>query len=103
LEAVSPNGLQTMEIGRRLISRCPDTTRLLDRLESRTLISRTRLPTNRRVVEVIIAGAGQSLLKAIAKQVIDMHRKQVGHLTPNEQRQLIRLLKKARRPHNHLS
>ncbi len=62
LEAASPDGIQTMDLGRRLISRSPDTTRMVDRLEKRGLITRSRLKDNRRVVEITISKAGSQLL-----------------------------------------
>src|SRR5438067_1336116 len=55
LAAVHPGAMATLTLGRRLISRAPDMTRLLDKLEQRRLIRRRRRPDNRRVVEVWIA------------------------------------------------
>src|SRR5277367_5978053 len=46
----APEGLPCGEISNRMITRDPDITRLLDRLEKRTLISRTREVTDRRTV-----------------------------------------------------
>src|SRR5215470_15409390 len=46
----APDGLACGEIGNRMITRDPDITRLLDRLEKRDLISRWRLTEDRRVV-----------------------------------------------------
>ena len=51
LRAVHPKRVPTLELGNRLVSRAPDMTRLLDRLEARGLIDRERLSANRRVVE----------------------------------------------------
>ncbi len=99
LSVVAPAGMQTMEIGRQLISRMPDMTRLLDRLAKRGLISRSRLADNRRVVEVFITKAGQELLSEMSEAVLEMHQRQLGHLTPNQQKQLVKLLKLARKPH----
>ncbi len=103
LEIAFPAGVQTMEIGRQLISRMPDMTRMLDRLEKRSLITRTRLPENRRVVEVFISKEGQRLLTAMQDDVLKMHETQLGHLSPNQQSQLVRLLKAARKPHEDAS
>src|SRR5689334_19078938 len=44
----SPEGLACGEIGNRMITRDPDITRLLDRLEKRGLISRCREEHDRR-------------------------------------------------------
>lgn len=100
LRILQESPVQTMEIGRRLVSRCPDTTRLLDRLEKQGLISRTRLTSNRRVVEVCLTSDGKKLLKRLATRVVEMHHQQVGHLTKKEQTQLVKLLKQARSPHS---
>jgi len=103
LQIVSPETMQTMELGRRLISRCPDTTRMLDRLEARELVKRSRLPENRRVVEVAITEQGQALLNNMEKSVIKMHQQQMGHLSDAEHKRLIKLLKKTREPHEDAS
>ena len=58
LRAAKPDGLRTLELAGRLISRAPDITRLLDRLETRGLIARTRLSDNRRVVQVVLTEGG---------------------------------------------
>ena len=103
LQIAAPGKMQTMELGRRLISRCPDTTRMLDRLEKRSLIERTRVPENRRVVEVSITRQGQALLKKMDQSVVAMHHQQLGHLSAPEHNKLIQLLKKAREPHEDAS
>ncbi|QDT93315.1 MarR family winged helix-turn-helix transcriptional regulator [Gimesia algae] len=103
LQAVAPGTMQTMELGRRLISRAPDTTRLLDRLEKRSLIQRSRLPENRRVVEIAITRQGQALLEKMADAVIEMHQSQLGHLSATQQKQLVKLLKRTREPHEDAS
>jgi DNA-binding MarR family transcriptional regulator len=99
LRSAAPQGMQTMELGRRLISRAPDTTRMLDRLETRGLIQRRRLENNRRVVEVVITRHGKSLLDEMSAGVLAMHRRQLGHLNSKQSRQLIELLREVRRPH----
>jgi DNA-binding MarR family transcriptional regulator len=100
LRAAAPELLQTSTLGKRLISRSPDMTRLLDRLERRGLVSRVRSLENRRVVNIGITGKGVQLLEGIADRMHDLHARQLGHLKPAEQRQLVDLLKKARAPHD---
>ena len=99
LRSVHPHSMPTLVLGSRLISRAPDMTRLLDRLEQRGLLRRKRRPDNRRVVEVQITEAGLELLREIQESVEDCHRRQLGHLDDRSLKQLARLLKKARRPH----
>ncbi|HQU42515.1 MAG TPA: MarR family transcriptional regulator [Pirellulales bacterium] len=99
LRAEHPDSLPTLVIGSRLISRAPDITRLLDKLEERGLVSRRRDATNRRVVNVSITPAGLELLDVIAAPLAECHRRQLGHLSPGDLRSLIDLLAAARRPH----
>jgi DNA-binding MarR family transcriptional regulator len=91
--------LPTLALAARLISRAPDITRLLDHLETRGLISRERLAENRRVVQVRITAAGRELLDQLDPEVRACHRRQLGHMPRNQLRQLIELLRSARRPH----
>ncbi len=51
-----------------MITRAPDMTRMLDRLEERGWIVRVRPDGNRRVVEVSITEAGKELLQELASQ-----------------------------------
>jgi DNA-binding MarR family transcriptional regulator len=99
LRSVYPDSMPTLVLGSRLISRAPDMTRLLDRLDQRGLLSRERRADNRRVVEVRITAQGVELLDAIQDSVQECHRRQLGHLDDKSLRQLASLLKKARQPH----
>ena len=99
LRGVQSGTLPTLALAERLVSRAPDITRLLDRLEERGLITRERLRANRRVVEVGITTAGLRLLKQLDQPVRECHRRQLGHLGATELRKLIRLLETARQPH----
>jgi DNA-binding MarR family transcriptional regulator len=92
----APEGLLCGEIGDRMISRDPDITRLLDRLEKRGLIGRCREDPDRRKILVRITPAGLALLARLDPPVCDMHRRQLGHLSPTQLRQLSRLLHRAR-------
>ncbi len=103
LKSAHPDSLPTLTLGRRLISRGPDTTRMLDRLEKRGLVTRQRLNENRRVVAVAITDAGIELLDVMSLQVREMHHQQLGHLQRKEQEQLVRLLRNARQPHEDAS
>src|SRR5436305_379505 len=48
LKAAHPQSVPTLTLASRLISRAPDITRLLDRLETRGLVRRERPAGNRR-------------------------------------------------------
>lgn len=99
LRAAHPESLATLYLGSRLISRAPDMTRLVDRLQRRGLVRRTRRSDNRRVVDVAITDEGLALLDELSNQVRECHEKQLGHLAPKTLRDLIGLLHEARLPH----
>jgi DNA-binding MarR family transcriptional regulator len=89
-------GLACREIGCRLITRDPDITRLLDRLESRGLLARAREAQDRRVVKTRITAEGLRLLKELDQPVQDFHRRQFRHFPAKHLRQLLNLLDRAR-------
>src|SRR5215472_14285427 len=74
----SPDGLSCGEIGNRMITRDPDITRLLDRLEKRGLVSRQRETQDRRTVYARITRQGLDLLGRLDGPVQEAHRKQLG-------------------------
>ena len=92
----APDGLACGEIADRMITRDPDITRLLDRLEKRRLISRCRETKDRRMVKVRIVPEGLKLLSRLDEPVQQIHRKQLGHLGRERLRQLADLLQAAR-------
>ena len=89
-------GLTCNEVGKRMINRDPDITRLLDRLEKRGLISRCRETKDRRQVQTRITPEGLRLLKELDGPVTKIHRQQLGHLGRDGVRRLQELLEKAR-------
>lgn len=93
----SPDGLPCGEIASRMITRDPDITRLLDRLEKRNLISRCRETKDRRMVMARITPDGLKLLGGLDGPMEDAHRKQLGHLGRERLRALTGLLHTARR------
>jgi DNA-binding MarR family transcriptional regulator len=93
----APQGLFCGEIGSRMITRDPDVTRLLDRLEKRELISRCREAKDRRTVMARITPAGLKTLARLDEPVQAAHSKQLGHLGRRRLRALTELLGVARR------
>jgi DNA-binding MarR family transcriptional regulator len=79
-----------------MVTREPDVTRLLDRLEHRGLVSRRRSATDRRVVEARITDAGLELLAALDEPVDVFTVRQLGHLGPARLGVLIELLEAVR-------
>lgn len=64
LRGAGKEGRTCSEIGERLITRDPDVTRMLDRMEKRGLLARSRDPKDRRIVRTTITRAGLGLLDA---------------------------------------
>ena len=93
----APEGLPCGEIGVRMITRDPDITRLLDRLEKRTLISRCREADDRRTVLSRISAQGLKVLARLDEPLQEAHREQLGHLGKKRLKTLCDLLRSARR------
>jgi DNA-binding MarR family transcriptional regulator len=89
-------GLACQEIAERLVTRDPDITRLLDRLEGRKLIERARSREDRRVVVVRLAEAGARLLASMDSSIESLPKRVLGHLGARRLRLLIDLLELAR-------
>lgn len=92
----SPEGLACGEIGNRMITRDPDITRLLDRLEKRGLITRCRETKDRRMVMARITPAGLELLERLDEPVQKAHRAQMGHVGRERLQALCDLLREVR-------
>jgi DNA-binding MarR family transcriptional regulator len=99
LRAEHPNSLPTLAIADRLVSRAPDVTRMLDKLQQRRLIQRLRKQEDRRSVLVAITDSGLSLLDEIAEPLRECHARQLGHLSETSLKKLVQLLGAAREPH----
>ena len=98
LRGAGPGGLPCSGIGDRMISHDPDMTRLLDRMERRGLISRTRQTDDRRVVLTHITREGLEVLKTLDRPVRDLHRRQFRHMTAARLKMLAQILEEVR-PH----
>lgn len=89
-------GLACGEIGNRMVTRDPDVTRLLDRLEKRKLITRWRDAKDRRVVLARITPEALKLLDLLDEPIQEMHRNLLGHLGRGRLAELCQLLVSAR-------
>jgi DNA-binding MarR family transcriptional regulator len=96
LRGAGPEGLACSEVGARMINRDPDITRLLDRLDRRGLIRRSREQKDRRVIKARITPAGLDLLKSLNREVAEFHRGLLGHLGEERLEFLVQLLETAR-------
>lgn len=96
LRGASEDGLPCSEVGDRLLSRDPDVTRLLDRLEKRGFVTRGRSLKDRRVVNARITQTGNDLVDQLDRPMRDVHEGQLGHMKKKHLRALVELLEKAR-------
>jgi DNA-binding MarR family transcriptional regulator len=92
----APEGLACGEIGDRMVTRDSDITRLLDRLEKRALLSRSRERKDRRTVWTRITPEGLKLLARLDEPVRAAHRERLGHLGTERLNLLADLLRLAR-------
>ncbi len=97
LRGAGPEGLPCSEIGERMITHDPDITRLLNRLEQRGLVERTRDQHDRRVIYGKITTAGQKLLREMQQPIEKHGRELLRHVSQEKLRQLIDVLESVRR------
>ena len=95
LRGAEPHGLLCRGIAERMISRDPDMTRLLDRMEKHSWISRQRLQDDRRVIKTRITPEGLKLLKKLDQPVHDLHKGQFRHMAAARLKLLSELLSEA--------
>jgi DNA-binding MarR family transcriptional regulator len=80
LRGAGDEGIACSKIAERMISRDPDMTRLLDRLEKRGLVTRARHSSDRRVIRTQITEVGLALLKRLDRPINELHVRQLRHL-----------------------
>lgn len=96
LRGAGKDGLPCGAIAERMVTRDPDITRLLDRLNKMGFIERERGERDRRVVTTTIREAGLKLLKQLDKPMQELGTTLVRHLTKSQMQQLVELLDLAR-------
>jgi DNA-binding MarR family transcriptional regulator len=99
LRGAGPKGIPCGEVGSRMVTRDPDVTRLLDRMEKHKWVERQRVSSDRRVITASITPSGLALLQALDQPLVDLHRSQLGHLVPGEIEAILASLEKIRQ-HN---
>lgn len=92
LRGAGEQGLPCGEIATRMISRDPDITRLIDRMEQRGWVARNRSVQDRRVVTVTVQQQALAMLAALDEPVADLHRVQFAVFDANRIATLISLL-----------
>jgi len=92
LRGAGPEGLPCSAVGERMISRDPDMTRMLDRMENRQWITRERQTDDRRVVKARVTDEGLKLLKKLDAPVRELHKQQFAHMSAARQKTLLELI-----------
>lgn len=96
LRGAGPAGLPCGEIANRMISRDPDITRLIDRMEQRGWVARTRSSEDRRVVTVSALPSALEILDALDGPVNALHKSQFALLDSARIATLVALLEELR-------
>lgn len=87
--------LSTLQIRQRMLDKMSDTSRIVDRLIVKGLVSKTVCPDDKRLVDVSITDKGMKLLEKMDKYENDMDAV-FGNLTNAEAKTLNNLLDKIR-------
>ena len=80
----------------RMISKSSNTTRLIDKLLIKEMVTRKECPDNRRKVEILITAKGLEILQKLDPLVIEYEEKFAANLTNTELENLNFLLEKYR-------
>jgi DNA-binding MarR family transcriptional regulator len=96
LRGAGTEGICCKEIGDRLITRDPDVTRLIDRLEKRSLLVRVRGKEDRRYVTIHLSPEGLNLVNRLDEPVNDLSRKLMRNIHTGDIKVLIDLLERVR-------
>jgi len=92
LRGAGDDGLPTLDIAARMIEKSPGITRLLDRLEARTLVRRVRCPEDRRQVLCYATAAARRLLGDLDEPMAEAARRLLAPLDPARTAELVHLL-----------
>ncbi|MDT7806759.1 MAG: hypothetical protein QOJ70_572 [Acidobacteriota bacterium] len=92
LRGAGVEGATCGQISERMVTKDSDITRLLERLDTRGLITRARDGNDRRFITVRITKEGLRLLASLDEPVVECHKRQIGHLGRERLATLGRLL-----------
>jgi DNA-binding MarR family transcriptional regulator len=92
LRGSHPEPLPTLEIAARMIEQTPGITRLIDRLETKGLVTRERGSDDRRCVYCAITPAGLGLLATLERPVRQVAMSAFAGLDETKQRRLLAAL-----------
>ncbi|HEX7956135.1 MAG TPA: MarR family transcriptional regulator [Pyrinomonadaceae bacterium] len=96
LRGAGVEGATCGQISERMVTKDSDITRLLERLDARGLIKRSRDGQDRRYITVRITPDGLRLLAGLDEPIKECHKRQIGHLGKEQLASLGKLLEVAR-------
>lgn len=92
LRGAGGEGLCRNEVRDRMLTRMPDMTRLLDRMEGAGLVKRSRSETDRRLVSTSITARGRDVADRAHDLIQSEHGRRLGHLSKRQLQTVIELL-----------
>ena len=92
LRGAGSEGLPSGEVASRMVTREPDITRLLDRMEERGWVHRRKDPEDRRVMRAYLTLAGRELVDRLDAPVDALQEHCLGHMDDASLAQLSDLL-----------
>lgn len=96
LRGAEPAGLPCGEISSRMVTRDPDITRLLDRMEARNLVKRQRATNDRRVITARITPEGLETLTRLDRPLLNVVQKHFSFMSKPELEVMIQALERIR-------
>ncbi len=96
LRGAGDAGVTCKDIAARMITRDPDITRLLDRLERRHLLTRSRAIEDRRFVAIRITDTGLALLADLDSPIEQKQIALMRHMTKDQLNLILELLERIR-------
>lgn len=98
LRGAGEAGLQTYQVVERMVTRAPNITRLVDKLENKKMLTRTRSLEDRRVVTLQVTKQGLTLLEKLDVPQLEALRSAMRGLDADENGTLGDLLNRLRAP-----
>jgi len=99
LRGAGKEGLPTLEVGARMVEQTPGVTRLLDRLEAKTLVRRKRCPKDRRQHLCWITPKGLAVLQKLDGVLPRSHEHILKGLSAKDRETFITLMDGIRAAH----
>ncbi|MCE7993365.1 MAG: MarR family transcriptional regulator [Roseivirga sp.] len=89
--------LTVEQIGKQMIQRSSNVTRIIDKLLGKGLVSRKECPSNRRKMDIMITPEGRNFLRELDVKLAQWHSPLLNKLTDEELQTLTRLIRKLRK------